>query len=146
MKIYIYSILFLYLLAMSIYDMEREEIHIGATLLTGIVLAAIRVIQFFHEGVSMELVLGVVPGLLVLLLSYATHGKIGMGDGFVMMVCGMVLSFLDNLFLLFFALVLSAAAGAVLMIFRRVKRSYTMPFVPFISVSFGAACLWEIFI
>lgn len=146
MKIYIYSILFLYLLAMSIYDMKRKEIHIGATLLTGIVLAAIRVIQFFHEGVSVELVLGVVPGLLVLLLSYATHGKIGMGDGFVMMVCGMVLSFLDNLFLLFFALVLSAAAGAVLMIFRRVKRSYTMPFVPFICVSFGAACLWEIFI
>ncbi len=146
MKIYIYSILFLYLLAMSIYDMKRKEIHIGATLLTGIVLAAIRVIQFFREGVSMEMVLGVVPGLLVLILSYATHGKIGMGDGFVMMVCGMVLSLSDNLFLLFFALVMSAVTGAVLMVFRRVKRSYTMPFVPFICVSFGAAFLWEILV
>lgn len=146
MKIYIYSILFLYLLAMSIYDMKRKEIHIGATLLTGIVLAAIRVIQFFREGVSMEMVLGVVPGLLVLILSYATHGKIGMGDGFVMMVCGMVLSLSDNLFLLFFALVMSAVTGAVLMVFRRVKRSYTMPFVPFICVSFGAVFLWEILV
>ena len=97
MKICIYSILFLYLLAMSVYDVKRKEIHIGATLITGGVLAAIRIFQFCHEGISLELVLGVIPGVLVLLLSYFTGGKIGMGDGFVMVVCGMVLSFSENL-------------------------------------------------
>lgn len=146
MKICIYSILFLYLLAMSVYDVKRKEIHIGATLITGGVLVAIRIFQFCHEGISLELVLGVIPGVLVLLLSYFTGGKIGMGDGFVMVVCGMVLSFSENLCLLFSSLVLSAAAGGALMMFRQVKRSYTMPFVPFICVSFGTVCLWEIWI
>lgn len=146
MKICLYGILFIYLLVMSIYDVKRKEIHIGVTLLTGGALAAIRIFQFCHEGVSLELVLGVVPGILVLLLSYFTHGKIGMGDGFVMIVCGMVLSIFENLFLLFLSLVLTAAVGAGLMVFRQVKRSYTMPFVPFICVSFSIAYLWEIWI
>lgn len=118
----------------------------GVTLLTGGVLAAIRIFQFFHKDVTFELVLGVVPGILVLLLSYFTHGKIGMGDGFVMMVCGTVLSLFENLLLLFLAFVLSAAVGAGLMMFRRVKRSYIMPFVPFICISFGVTYLWEIWI
>ena len=69
-----------------------------------------------------------------------------MGDGFVIMECGMVLSIFENLFLLFFSLVLSAAVGAGLMVFRKVKRSYTMPFVPFICISFGISYLWEIWI
>lgn len=146
MKICLYSILFIYLLAMSIYDVKRKEIHMGVTLLTGGVLSAIRIFQFFHKDVTFELVLGVVPGILVLLLSYFTHGKIGMGDGFVMMVCGTVLSLFENLLLLFLAFVLSAAVGAGLMIFRRVKRSYIMPFVPFICISFGVTYLWEIWI
>ncbi|MCI8365502.1 MAG: hypothetical protein HFG34_11235 [Eubacterium sp.] len=146
MKICIYSILFIYLLIMSVYDVRRKEIHIGVTLLTGSVLAAIRVFQFYHEGVSLELVFGVVPGILVILLSYFTHGKIGMGDGFVLIVCGLVLSMYENIFLLFFALIMSAAAGVALMVFRQVKRSYIMPFVPFICVSFGLICLWELWI
>ena len=146
MKICLYSILFIYLLAMSIYDVKRKEIHMGVTLLTGGVLAAIRIFQFIHKDVTFELALGVVPGVLVLLLSFFTHGKIGMGDGFVMMVCGTVLSLFENLLLLFLAFVLSAAVGAGLMIFRRVKRSYIMPFVPFICISFGVTYLWEIWI
>lgn len=146
MKICLYGILFIYLLAMSIYDVKRKEIHMGVTLLTGGVLAVIRIFQFLHKEISLELALGVVPGILVLLLSYFTHGKIGMGDGFVMMVCGTVLSLFENLLLLFLALVLSAAVGAGLMMFRRVKRSYIMPFVPFICISFGVTYLWEIWI
>ena len=146
MKICLYSILFTYRLAMSIYDVKRKEIHMGVTLLTGGVLAAIRIFQFIHKDVTFEQALGVVPGILVLLLSYFTHGKIGMGDGVVMMVCGTVLSLFENLLLLFLALVLSAAVGAVLMMFRRVKRSYIMPFVPFICISFGVTYLWEIWI
>lgn len=146
MKICLYGILFLYLLAMSIYDVKRKEIHIRATLITGGVLAAFRIFQFCHEGVSLEPILGIVPGILVLLLSHFTHGKIGMGDGFVIMECGMVLSIFENLFLLFFSLVLSAAVGTGLMVFRKVKRSYTMPFVPFICISFGISYLWEIWI
>lgn len=146
MKICLYGILFIYLLAMSVYDVRRKEIHIGATLITGGVLTAIRIFQFCHEGILLEMLLGGLPGILVLLLSYFTHGKIGMGDGFVMMVCGMVLSIFENMFLLFLSLVLSAVVGAVLMVIRRVKRSYTMPFVPFIFVGFGVVCLWEIFV
>ena len=146
MKICLYGILFIYLLAMSIYDVKRKEIHMGVTLLTGSVLAAIRIFQFFHKDDTFELALGVVPGILVLLLSYFTHGKIGMGDGFVIMVCGTVLSLFENLFLLFLALVLSVAVGAGLMMFRQVKRSYIMPFVPFICISFGVIYLWEIWI
>lgn len=144
MKICVYSFLLLYLLVMSVYDLRRGEIHMGATIITGSVLAAVRMFQFCREGVSWELALGAVPGILVLLLSHFTRGKIGMGDGFVMVVCGMVLSLMENLFLLFFALVLSSAAGAVLMIFRRVKKSYAMPFVPFICISFGIIFLWRI--
>ena len=51
MKICLYSILFIYLLAMSIYDVKRKEIHMGVTLLTGVVLAAIRIFQFIHKDV-----------------------------------------------------------------------------------------------
>ena len=89
MKICLYSILFIYLLAMSIYDVKRKEIHMGVTLLTGGVLAAIRIFQFIHKDVTFEQALGVVPGILVLLLSYFTHGKIEV-SGIAVLHCQMV--------------------------------------------------------
>jgi leader peptidase (prepilin peptidase)/N-methyltransferase len=75
-------------------------------------------------------------GVSVLIISLVTKGKIGSGDGVVLMITGMCLGFFDNLFLLLTAAFLSAIVGIFLLLIKKVNRNYEIPFIPFLFVSF----------
>lgn len=79
---------------------------------------------------------GVAIGVSVLIISLVTKGKIGSGDGVVLMITGMCLGFFDNLFLLLTAAFLSAIVGIFLLLIKKVNRNYEIPFIPFLFVSF----------
>jgi len=83
-------------------------------------------------------------GIVVLAIGFVTRGRIGSGDGAILIVTGLFLGFYDNLLLLLIATFLAAVIGAILLLFKRVNKNYEIPFIPFLFVTFiGDLMIWS---
>lgn len=76
---------------------------------------------------------GMGSGILVWLISKISQGQIGRGDGFLLMVTGVLLGFWENMELFLAALFFCAFYSAGVLILRRKGRGYRIPFVPFLA-------------
>ncbi len=90
----------------------------------------------FTEELSVfEVLMGTVPGLVMVIISLITRGALGMGDGLLICVTGLYLGFEMNIGVLLTALFMSAAFSAVLFLKKRnLKMEY--PFVPFLFAAY----------
>lgn len=79
---------------------------------------------------------GLILGLGVVLLSLVTGGKIGLGDGIILAITGIGLGLWANLELFAIALFLAAIVSILLLILRLANRKKSIPFVPFLLVSY----------
>lgn len=141
-----YSLLFIYLFLMSVYDIRKKEIQLGISVVTATVLAVCQIYRITcGEEVWYLAFTGMIEGGLLIGISRITQGAVGVGDGIVFIISGVMLGFFENAILLFLSLVFAAAAGTCLVLFRRVGRKDMIPFVPFIFVGYGVMCLWKIF-
>jgi leader peptidase (prepilin peptidase)/N-methyltransferase len=86
-------------------------------------------------------ILGLSLGLGVVLLSKATGGKIGIGDGLALSVTGMGLGFWSNMELFAIALSLAAVFSIGLIVFRKANRKKTIPFMPFLFIAYLLLCI-----
>lgn len=87
----------------------------------------------FCTGISWaERTAGALVGVGVIILSKATGGKIGLGDGLVLCVTGMALGFWCNMELFTLSLLAAALVSIVLLILRRADRKKRIPFIPFL--------------
>lgn len=87
---------------------------------------------------------GVGIGIVLLIISFVTRGKIGSGDGVILMVTGLFLGFYDNLLLLLSATFLSAIVGAFILCIKGMNKNYEIPFIPFLLISFaGGLLIWN---
>lgn len=140
-----YMILFIYLLFMAGYDLKRREIQLGISAVVAALLAVVQIYGIFQgETAWINAFSGVVVGILLIGVSIVTRGEIGIGDGITFIISGMVLGIFENGVLLFISLLFTAFTGIFLFLIKRVGRKYTMPFVPFVFVSYGVICLWNI--
>lgn len=125
-----YVVWFLFLLAVSWQDFKKKEISVRLLILMGVVGTGI---QFFEKTVSLGSWFGgIALGAGLLLLGFITREDIGYGDGWLVLVMGMSLGFRASLLALLLALGISALASGGLLLFRKVKRSYRIPFAPFL--------------
>lgn len=79
---------------------------------------------------------GVMVGIAMILLSKLTQGKIGIGDGLLLCVTGLLLGFWSNMELLAIALFVASVLSIVLLALRLVNRKHSIPFVPFLFVAY----------
>lgn len=86
--------------------------------------------DFFTEVVS-SLIGGLFSGGLLLLGRLISKNGMGMGDVKIMFAVGLLLKFDRTLGSLFLALILSLIVGIGLMIFKKVKKTYTICMAPF---------------
>lgn len=93
-------------------------------------------IPFCPSLTVLDRLFGLLLGTGVVLLSKATKGKIGMGDGLVISVTGLGLGFWCNLELFALALAIAAAFSVFLLILRLVNMKNSIPFIPFILFSY----------
>lgn len=83
----------------------------------------------------MQVLTGLIPGSILLLLSFAFHAMIGAGDGAVVLACGAALGFEKTFAALTAALILCALFCTVLLLLKRIRRSDSLPFLPFLASS-----------
>lgn len=98
----------------------------------------------FLNGREIPLVLlGLIPGFVLLLVSRATDDAVGMGDGLLMLVLGLYLGWGGALEVLLLALFLSALWAGVLLAVLKKRRNYEFPFAPFLLLGYaGRWILW----
>ena len=132
-----------FLLICSITDLREKVIYLRVLIpfaAIGAVLAASSGREAVISGAA-----GVITGLFILLLSFATKGAVGEGDGLVLMTTGIYLGFLGNLRLLCSGLFLSALFSLGAIVVRGWKRDRELPFMPFLLAGFLAVNIGDRF-
>lgn len=88
-------------------------------------------------AVILEHVFGIMIGILFIVISYASRGQIGMGDGIVIGILGLLLGWKQTLAITFAALILCFCITGLLLLARRITRSCKMPFIPYLLGAYG---------
>jgi len=120
-------------------DFRKREISLLFSLLT----AGAGILHMFlnRRGEMPECFLALLPGFFLLLISFASKGKIGQGDGIVLLTCGFFLTGILVTEMLLLALVLSSVFAVFLVALRKKKKTESFPFVPFLCAGCIGALL-----
>lgn len=118
-----------------IFDIRKKEIPIFIIVAFGILsLIAVAIAQ---KPELYSVMYSLIPGAAMLGLSLCTKESIGYGDGFVVLVLGVLLGFVECVFVVLAGLFLSAVVGLVLLVFKKVRGKSRMPFMPFLAAGLG---------
>lgn len=121
---------FIFLLVVSWQDFRKKEISGELLVLMGLLGTGI---QCFEKSISLgSWILGICLGLVLLFLAFLTKEDIGYGDGWLVLVMGMSLGFKLSFLSFLLGLGISALVSGWFLIYKRVKRSYRIPFAPFL--------------
>lgn len=132
--IFVKAILLVILFICAVQDVKKKKIFIWV-ILSGAVLVGL-CIPFCEDIIILDKMGGALVGVLLIIVSLATAGKIGMGDALLLCLTGMVMGFWSNLELFAFALLMAAVISIILLILRLADRKKSIPFVPFILMSY----------
>jgi leader peptidase (prepilin peptidase)/N-methyltransferase len=122
------------LLLTSIQDVIQKKICIWMVAAGGILCGSCILIN--RTVLLQDSLGGMLVGAVVIIISKATAGKIGMGDGLILCVTGIGLGFWGNIELFAYALFAAAVVSIVLLILRLADRKKSIPFVPFLLLSY----------
>lgn len=130
-----YVITFIFLLVCTVFDVKMQKIPLAAILLY-IIYAAI------HHGNNGTLHADIIcrditPGILVLAIGYATKGKIGYGDGLMVMSIGFLVGLQINILILTLSIMLSGIYAFVKIVLFHCKKEEKMAFAPFLLSAWG---------
>lgn len=122
------------LIGASYYDLRYKEIP--TIYLFGLwgFLFVMRIVE--NKGISKEILLGEVLGIILILISLVLKQSIGMGDGIVLCITGLIEGGLGNLTLFMNSLLIGVVVAVVLIFFKSYKRNNTIPFVPCILIAY----------
>lgn len=124
----------LWLFLCSLQDFRKKQIHVFL-ILAGFIIIVINVLLFGNSSILQNL-LGMIPGILLILLCFISRGQIGLGDGLIVSILGLNLGLTKSFVLLTYSLFGSAFFSIILLAFRMVNRKKSIPFVPFLLVSY----------
>lgn len=119
---------------LSYQDYRKKEVSLALILLLGIFGMIFRLTDGKLQWAS--LLAGMSIGVIFMLLSFLTGGKIGVGDGLVLIVSGVYLGFWRNLSMCLIALSLAGLNGLLLLLMKRCKKEDTLPFFPFLLAGY----------
>ena len=117
------------ILVEGIRDLCKRKISMISILLFGILGILIQ-LPYVREN-WLGIVGGIFIGVIIYVLSKLTKGKIGEGDGWILMITGIFLGFRNNIMLLLLSLWVAAAVSIFLLLLKKAKRKTELPFVFF---------------
>lgn len=115
-------------------DIRKKQIRLNPLLFLGILGILLHMLWRIH---SIEnLLLGMSVGIVLLVVSILTGGKIGAGDAVLLIVTGIYLGLEQNLELFFCGLLMCSVCSLALFVFRKKSRKDSIPFVPFLLAAY----------
>lgn len=120
-------------------DLKIKEIPVVPVVLLGIGFAIYRL---WSGTDGLELILGTVPGVLLIVLAVCSGERIGVGDGLVLLVFGIFCGVAQAVAVLGMALLLAAVLAIFLLVLRRAGRKTELPFLPCLFGSYWLCIMW----
>lgn len=136
------------LLGNSIVDLRKREISPALCYITVGIGLLVRILTSLgmYTDIKMELLsvlIGMIPGICMLICSLLTKGKIGFGDGILLVCMGALAGAIRLLVIILLAGVFTAITGLTGMIIKKWDKSKRLPFVPFIAMASSLYLAWE---
>ena len=136
MRVCLYIVLGIYIAFLAFEDIMKKTIPVSL-LLFGILFIPAGLLTEGGESFSFtDNALGIIPGAVLLVISYVSRGQIGIGDGVLVAQVGASLGLEVIVRILTAALMLITVLSAVMLIFGKLKRRSTLPFIPFIFAGY----------
>ena len=133
-------LLALYLVVLSVFDRKEKAVPI-MLLGMGIVGALFWMIYRGMQGNLYQSVLGLLPGLLLLVIAGATK-KAGYADGIVLGIVGAVEGYKGGILIWGISMCAMSVCAIVLLCSKRASRETKLPYIPFLC---GGYFLWMVF-
>ena len=123
----------------AIYDLKTKTVPVAAV---AVVAAGVLIYRFCIGCRVAELATGLMPGIVVLVLAFATRESIGTGDGLVVCLLGLFCGWRQCLAVFSMALIVSAVLAMVLLVCRKAGRKTELPFLPGLFGGYLLFYLW----
>ena len=127
------------LIGFAAYDIKTKMVPLIAVVATA---GSVLLYRLCVGTGILELVMGLIPGVLLLVLALVTQESIGTGDGLMLCVLGLFCGWRQCLAVFGMALVLSALLSIILLICRKVGRKTELPFLPSLLGGYLLYYLW----
>jgi len=114
---------------LAVIDYKKKKIPVWPVLLMGGGLLFIRILT---GGEADGIICSLLPGILFLIIAFATKEKIGAGDGIVLLCLGMGYDLEILLVILGVSFTAAAVVSAGLLFLKRANRKTELPFLPFL--------------
>lgn len=121
------------LFVLAVIDVKKKKIPVWFVGVFSMVLFIIR----FIEGISLlDFVVGLLPGVVLLILAVCSREKIGIGDGLVLCALGIGYSLKDIVGILGVSFFITAIWAIALLILKRANRKTELPFLPCLFIGY----------
>lgn len=124
-------------LILSVYDVRSKRIPAPGFITVAVLSVLCLILNNEGDLRFTDIIFSCMPGLVLVVLSILSDGKIGVGDGLLIACLGPGLGLERIAYVLMGALLAVSVFGGILLISRRGRKNTEIPFVPFITVGLG---------
>ena len=122
----------------AVEDFFRKEISLWMPFVSGLLsLVYIAVECLCGEIDIVGVLVSLIPGVILLVIAFATKQEIGYGDGLMALAIAPVLGLDKICFVLFISMTLSSIYSILFLIIKKGDRKSTFPFIPFLAAGMG---------
>ena len=129
----------IFLILSTLIDLRKIEVNIS--LCISVALVGLIYEIFISKTDILSIILGILPGIFLMLTSIVTNEEIGKGDAAILSTIGIFLGLKKTILVLIYALFSTIIIGGILLLIRKKNKKYKIPFVPFILFSYIALCI-----
>lgn len=129
----------IFLILSTLIDLRKKEVNIS--LCISVALVGLIYEIFISKTDILSIILGILPGIFLMLTSIVTNEEIGKGDAAILSTIGIFLGLKKTILVLIYALFSTIIIGGILLLIRKKNKKYRIPFVPFILFSYIALCI-----
>lgn len=129
----------IFLILSTLIDLRKKEVNIS--LCRSVALVGLIYEIFISKTDILSIILGILPGIFLMLTSIVTNEEIGKGDAAILSTIGIFLGLKKTILVLIYALFSTIIIGGILLLIRKKNKKYKIPFVPFILFSYIALCI-----
>lgn len=129
----------IFLILSTLIDLRKKEVNIS--LCISVALVGLIYEIFISKTDILSIILGILPGIFLMLTSIVTNEEIGKGDAVILSTIGIFLGLKKTILVLIYALFSTIIIGGILLLIRKKNKKYKIPFVPFILFSYIALCI-----
>lgn len=115
-------------------DIKKKQIRLIWVIIFALLAILIHILT--GEDSIFNMLLGIIPGVALIGLSFVFRGRIGLGDGCLLVASGLFLGLRGNMDLFLTALLFCGIWAMGLVVIRKKKGDYEIPFAPFLLAAY----------